>query len=138
MRPEYFEVWFGCSLNPSELPEQFGVVTACNPQGEPHSPEWNQAAQERFRERLSKIANSRALQVFPVTGGSLDGSYFEPGFGIGGLSREEITRLGFELDQEAIFWIEPKGTWLVPCDGSQAMAVTDWNRRQRPSDREKD
>ena len=105
MRPEYFEVWFGCSLNPSELPEQFGVVTACNPQGEPHSPEWNQAAQERFRERLIKIANSRAIQVFPVTGGSLDGSY-----------------------------LEPKGTWLVPCDGSQAMAVTEWNRRQRPSD----
>ncbi|MSU31534.1 MAG: hypothetical protein EXS25_02515 [Pedosphaera sp.] len=84
-------------------------------------------------ESLTGLGDGIDSHQFPVTRGSLEGSYLELGFGIGGLSREEITRLGFELDQEAIFWIEPKGTWLVPCDGSQPMAVTEWNRRQRSS-----
>lgn len=109
--PLYREACFRSPVPLSELPQNFGIVTACNPFGQVITNEANQERTRRLHERLDSLG----CQHFPVTGGDREGQHLEPGFGIAGLNRESIIRLGAEFEQDAVFWISDGTLHLVPC-----------------------
>ena len=111
MNPAFSHARFQASMPEGGWPEAFGVVTACDPDGEPAPGAVNAGATEDLRARL--VAEGWAF--FPVTGGSADFAHAEPGFGIVA-GREEILALGREYRQVAVFWIEGDALTLCPCD----------------------
>lgn len=125
MKPEFFEAWFHCPVPPERLPANFGVVTACNPFGRLLPDVENQRRTEALRLRLAKLG----VSVFPVAGGSRDATHLEPGFGVGGLSLDQVRELGREFEQDAVFWAEAGRVLLVPCGPGETVPWGEWRER---------
>lgn len=111
LNPAYFDAHFRSTRAAADLPARFGVLTACNPFGQIIGDSENADRTELLRRKLESLHVSH----FPVTGGSQDGTHLEPGFGIEGLDQETLRTLGREFDQDAVFWVENGGLFLVPC-----------------------
>ncbi len=126
MNDEYSNVRFRAEPPAGGLPERFGVVTACNPDGVSDLDEKNRARTEVLRARLE----AAGLAFFPVTGGSPDFSHREPGFGLVAPSIERVIELGREFHQEAVFWVENGEVQLVSCVSAASQVVGRWRELQ--------
>lgn len=122
MNPGYHDVRFRAELPAAGLPAAFGVVTACNPNGQTVSDEENHQATYALRSALTDEKHF----FFPVTGGSPDFSHAEPGFGVLFKSLEEAVSWGRRYQQEAVFWINEGKVHLVPCDGTAPVELGTW------------
>jgi hypothetical protein len=125
MNSGYFDVCFRAELPTSGLPAAFGVITACNPCGEKASEAENDQATDLLRSALE----SSGLSIFPVTGGSLDFSHSESGYGVLFDSVQQAVAWGVRFRQEAVFWVEEGQVSLIPCDGSAAVDLGPWRLR---------
>jgi hypothetical protein len=122
MNPAYLQARVQAELPLGGLPENFGIVTACNPYGKPVSAEANAAANEMLRDQLENFG----WPYFPVTGGSADSSHAEPGFGV--IAGEiDCVALGRVFKQEAIFWVNRGHVFLMPCSGQRARGIELWS-----------
>lgn len=126
MNPAYQNVRFRAEPPQTGVHSRFAVITACNPDGQEVSDEENAIATERLRSELVK----EGYHFFPVTGGSLDFSHAEPGFGVLLPSLEEAVPWGRRLRQEAIFWVEDGMVNLVKCLNGAALEIGDWSSLQ--------
>jgi hypothetical protein len=106
MKQEYKNVCFRHQVN--EFPQQFGIVTAYNPEGVTLNSLKNKDADERLRADI----DSRALKCFRITGMSKDEVHQEPGWGIR-CSKETVIQLGRTYKQDAIFWISNDLLFLI-------------------------
>jgi len=93
-----------------DLPDSFGIVTSCNPNGE----EVGSAENLRLDRELGSLLSSTGSDHFRVTGGSRDMTHAEPGYGCL-VDRERIVDLGHQWNQEAVFWVEGDDLFLIPC-----------------------
>ncbi len=122
MNPDYLKTRFRFSAPPEGLPASFAVITACNPDGVPISPDENAARTEAFRSQLAECGH----RIFPVTGFDPDSPHHEAGFGV---VCEKSTALGFgrQWEQDAIFWVEDGDVWIVSCiDPSEEVILGNW------------
>lgn len=119
MKPQYLEVWFRCPLESHDLPVAFGVVTACNPKGQT----LGSADNERRTAELARHLEGRRLVIFPMSGGSHDGTHLEPGFGIVGLSIQELRELGNAFCQDAVFSIAEGDVVLISCISDNSVRI---------------
>jgi len=122
MNPNFVNVRFRAELPKDGSPAKFGIVTACNPDGQTVASEKNEQATESLRIALSEAGHL----FFPVTGGSPDFTHSEPGFGVLFTSRDNAISWGQRYQQEAIFWIVDGTVELVPCDGGACLTLGDW------------
>lgn len=122
MNPNYINVRFRAEIPEDGLPPQFGVITACNPEGRTVAVEKNHQANESLLVALNEAKH----RFFSVTGGSSDFTHAEPGFGVLFASREEAISWGRRYRQEAIFWIVNETVELVPCDGGISSMLGNW------------
>ena len=109
-RESYRQAHFLIKPAIKDLPDSFGIVTACNPDGE----EVGSAENLRLDRELVSLLSSSAVKNFRVTGGSRDMTHAEPGYGCL-VDRERIVDLGCEWNQEAVFWVEGDNLFLIPC-----------------------
>ena len=123
MNPEYKNTRFRIECSADEAPPVFGVVTACNPNGETLADEINAMATADFRNALDEAG----LTYFRVDGGSLNGDHIEPGFGVVFSGLDECIAWGRRYQQQAIFWVEDGRVNLVNCDTSAAEFVGSWS-----------
>jgi len=122
MNPAYSQARFQAELPYGGLPENFGIVTACNPFGKATSAEANAAATASLRELIER----ERWPFFPVTGGSADFSHAEPGFGV--MAGEiDCVALGRVFKQDAIFWVNRGNVFLMPCSGQRARGIELWS-----------
>ncbi|MDA7520876.1 DUF3293 domain-containing protein [bacterium] len=128
MNPEYRNTKFLTDLN-RPLPEKFGVVTSCNPNGQTVSPEENIRLIQCLKDELESTEEA----FFPVAGCSPDQSHQEPGFGIVFSSEDRIIELGRKWQQEAIFWIEEGNVNLISCDADTREVIGQWDQLQANS-----
>ena len=128
MNPEYKNTRFLVDLN-GTLPEKFGVVTSCNPDGKTVSPKEN----IRLTQCLKDELESAEEVSFSVTGCSPDQTHQEPGFGIASNSEVKIIELGRKWQQEAIFWIEEGNVHLISCNSGTREVIGQWNQLQTNS-----
>jgi hypothetical protein len=122
MNPAYLQARFQAELPFGGLPENFGIVTACNPYGKPASAEANAAATASLRGLIER----EGWPYFPVTGGSADFSHAEPGFGVIA-SEIDCMALGRVFKQDAIFWVNRGHVFLMPCSGQRARGIELWS-----------
>lgn len=127
-RPEYFETVFESSTPLQQLPAQFAIVTAYNPNGESRDSEEN----GRRSQALRKILESRGIRHWQVTGCSRDRSHREPGYGIQ-CPIDSAIALGKRFQQEAIFWIAKDELRLVSCGDLKSVALGTFTARLRGS-----
>jgi len=129
MKPQYQAAWFRCPLGPDELPVAFGVVTACNPKGQT----LGHAGNETRTAELERHLQGRDVVFFPVCGGSHDGTHLEPGFGIVGLSVQELRELGNAFGQDALFYVTEGDVVLVSCTDDTSVRIATWKDRWIPA-----
>ncbi|HRQ88317.1 MAG TPA: DUF3293 domain-containing protein [Bacteroidia bacterium] len=106
LRPEYRQVRFRCDVE--DVPPEFRIVTAWNPDGEKASPEENEEADRHLRSELERLG----FESFPVTGGNPDFSHAEPGYGIV-CNRAEGVLLARRFRQEAFYEVLGGRVYLV-------------------------
>lgn len=105
------EVRFRCELD--EVPSEFRIITAWNPDGETVSAEENQEADEHLRSEIARLG----YEAFPVIGGNPDFSHAEPGYGIV-CNRAEAVLLARRFRQLAFFEVLGGRVYLVSvCEG---------------------
>lgn len=122
MNPGYQNVRFRAVIPDALKSKNFGVITACNPDGRTASDAQNEIATQQLKSQLVH----EGLVHFPVTGGSPDFSHAEPGFGVVWDSPDEAVDWGRKFRQEAVFWIEDGIVHLLSCTGDQSLCVGTW------------
>lgn len=122
MKPEFQNVRFRAAVPDALKSKNFGVITACNPDGISVSDAQNETATQRLKSDLVH----EGLVHFPVTGGSPDFSHAETGFGVVWDSPDEAVAWGRKFRQEAVFWIEDGLVHLVSCSDDQSIFVGRW------------
>jgi hypothetical protein len=108
----YRQACFRLDSPPQDLPDAFGIVTACNPRGVPADGATNRRLDAELGARLTEAG----IAHFRIIGGSRDGSHAEPGYGCL-VDRTRAVQLGRERNQEAVFWVEGGELFLIPCAG---------------------
>ena len=121
MNPAYSQARFRADLPKGGLPNNFGIITACNPFGQPATAEANAAATKSLREMI----DGQGWPYFPVTGGSADFTHAEPGFGVQATELDWLA-LGRVFKQDAIFWVNRGNVFLMPCSGRPPTGLGRW------------
>ncbi len=104
--PEYRETRFRCGL--CEVPPEFRIVTAWNPEGTKADVAENLVADEHLRSEIARLG----FESFPVAGGNSDFSHVEPGYGIV-CNRAEAVLLARRFRQLAFFEVLGGRVYLV-------------------------
>jgi hypothetical protein len=107
-------------------PENFAVVTACNPRGGGSREDDAMATSA-----LAHCLDKRGYGQHPVTGLSGDGAHEEFGYAVWGCSLEEALELGREFHQNAIFWIVCDRLEVISCETAARELVGLWSERLR-------
>ena len=125
MNPEYLNTYFKIPHQQAEeLPSEFIIVTAFNPDGQNHSMELNQ----KFDSNLAALIQKKSLSSWRVIGGSRNFVHSEPGHAIK-TNLEAGIEVGILFQQEAIFWINSGNLYLVDCSSRQQISMGKWKPR---------
>ena len=111
MREAFMNARFRAEEPEGGWPEEFGVVTACNPMGNMISAAENGERTERLE--LALLEEGRL--IFPVTGFDRKSNHEEVGFGVV-CGKKEILALGRVWDQLAVFHVKAGRVWLLSCE----------------------
>lgn len=103
---EYRDIRFRCDLR--DVPPEFRVITAWNPENVKTEVAANLVADEHLRSEIARLG----LESFPVTGGNPDFSHAEPGHGIV-CSRAEAVLLARRFRQAAFYEVLGGRAYLV-------------------------
>jgi hypothetical protein len=123
MNPAYRHARFRAEIPHGGMPDAFGVVTACNPNGKTIADAENISRTEAFREKLETLG----LEHFPVTGYDPLTPHEEAGFGVV-CDPETALAFGREWEQEAIFWVQLGQVTLVSCsEDSEESPLGAWS-----------
>jgi len=122
--PEYLSTYFLADTPSGGWPQDFYIITACNP-GKIVGVEINASADEELRKELN-LAGSRC---FRITGTSLDLKHQEQGWGVAGLSEERALAIGKQYDQNAIFEITTGILSVIGCLSGERIRVDNWEKR---------
>lgn len=130
---EAYPGYFGAKLDveiPAEgLPEEFWVITACDPDGVEMEPEVNEKRTSDFRDELLAVGAT----FFPVTGYDPrpGKTHREPGFGIV-TGEKKALEWGRRLEQIAVYQVGAEGVWLVFCgETPERFFVRNWEEMIR-------
>jgi hypothetical protein len=103
---EYRQVRFRSPVE--DVPPEFRILTAHNPEGVVTPPEANEEADTHLRAELDR----QGFEYFPVTGGSRDFSHAEPGYGIV-CDRAEALLLARRFCQNGFFEVLGGRVYLI-------------------------
>jgi len=99
---------------PADWPADFAIITACDPDGLPTTTELNRAADKALESEL----RAAGYRLHRITGGSADGVYLEPGWGVP-IGLPGAVEYGRRYRQLAVFYIQGGRLKLVDCaDGA--------------------
>ena len=113
-RAQFSQAVFRFEPLPADWPADFAIITAYDPDGLPTSPERNLEADTALESEL-RLAGYR---LHRITGGSADGVYLEPGWGVP-IGLPGAVEFGRHYRQLAVFCVQGGVVSLVDCtDGS--------------------
>jgi len=107
-------------------PEEFVVVTACNPRGEIVDAERN----EFLDRELSALLEVKGLVHCRLTGGSPDGFHREPGYLVK-CDGEVGLELGRRFEQVGIYQVLANELYLIDCKDEKETLVAKWASRYK-------
>jgi hypothetical protein len=100
---------------PADWPADFAVITACDPDGLPATPEANLAADAALEAEL----RAAGYRLHRITGGSVDGVHLEPGWGVP-IGLPGAVEFGRRYRQLAVFAVRAGRLALVDCEDGSA------------------
>lgn len=125
MNPEYLNTYFKIPhQRDQDLPGEFIIVTAFNPDGQNHSIESNQ----KFDADLAAQLQKKSLPSWRVIGGSHDFVHAEPSYAIE-TSLDAGIEIGIRFRQKAVFWINNGNLYLVDCSSHERILMGEWTMR---------
>jgi len=116
MKAEYIETHFRCDA--VELPDDFWLITAFNPDGIDSTDELNRAADAELFAELEKLGHA----PIRITGFSPDEIHSEAGWAAP-IDEAAALRLGRRFQQEALFHFLPARIDLVDCKDATRIAL---------------
>jgi hypothetical protein len=126
--PEYLEALFVVKDEDVQWPQEFWIITACNPYSLGDS-SGDDAADTRLRKALSRMGCWKVR----IKGISPDWKHGEKSFAVAGIDRSEVLELGREFQQNAVFHVKGDVLSVVTCDGSRVDVVGSFRERIRRS-----
>jgi hypothetical protein len=126
--PEYIEALFVVKGEDVQWPQEFWIITACNPYSLGDS-SCDDAADTRLRKTLSRMG----CWKIRIKGISPDWKHGEKSFAFTGLDRSELLELGREFQQNAVFHVKGDVLSVVACDGSRVAVAGSFRERIRRS-----
>ena len=127
-RPAFLQAVFHGVKPMDGWPDEFMIVTACNPRGEIVDAERN----ECLDRKLSAFLEDKGLNHCRMIGGSPDGSHRESGYLV-----EIDLPLGLELgrkfEQVGIYRVVAGELYLVDCKDGKQTLVAKWESRYKGS-----
>lgn len=122
--PEYLATIFLAEVPSGGWPQNFHIITACNP-GKIVGAEINTEADEELRKELN-LAGSRC---FRITGCSPDLKHQEEGWGVAGLSEKCALAIGRQYGQNAIFEVTAGVLSVIGCLSGERIRIDIWEQR---------
>lgn len=110
-------VWAGAGAAPLPLPSPVYVITAHNPCEKVLSDNENLRRHSLLDTYLKHSSSDRHLLLKEVIGKSIEGSWQEIGWAIGGLTREGAVVIGRHFAQRAVFELTDDEVCVVPMVG---------------------
>ena len=126
--PEYLEALFVVNDEDVQWPQEFWIITACNPYSLGNS-RGDDAADTRLRKALSRMG----CWKIRIKGISPDWKHGEKSFAFTGLDRSEVLEMGREFQQNAVFHVKGDVLSVVACDGSRVAVAGSFRERIRRS-----
>jgi hypothetical protein len=114
-REQFKQAIFQFTPLPADWPSDFAIITACDPDGLPATPEANLAADAALESDL-RVAGYR---LHRITGGSADGVHLEPGWGVP-IGLPGAVEFGRRYRQLAVFAVRAGRLALVDCEDGSA------------------
>jgi hypothetical protein len=124
--PEYLEALFVVKDEDVQWPQEFWIITACNPYSCGES-SGDDAADTRLRKTLSRIG----CWKIRIKGISPDWKHGEKSFAFTGLDRSEVLEMGRKFQQDAVFHVKGDVLSVVACDGSRVAVAGSFRERIR-------
>lgn len=116
-------VWAGADAAPLLFPAPVYVITAQNPSERVLSESENLRRHSLLESYLRCFSPDTTLVLKEVNGKSIEGSWREIGWAIGGLAREEAVEIGRHFSQRAIFELTNDKVCVIPTDGGAREAL---------------
>lgn len=130
MNPEFLNAYFQIpNGSGGNLPSEFIIVTAYNPDGRDCPAERNQV----FDIDLEALIQRKFLSSWRVIGGSRDFVHAEPGYAIE-TNLEIGIEIGIQFRQKAIFWVNHDDLYLIDCNSRQQIPIGAWSLRVSESE----
>jgi len=126
--PEYLQTCFIPKGEGDEWPDEFWIITACNPYSSGVL-DGDRDADRRLRRHLSK----NGYPKFRIRGISADWQHEEKGYGVSGIARDVLLELGREFQQNAIFHIVGDRLSVVACVDGREVEIGSFRERIRNS-----
>ena len=125
MNPEFLNTYFKIpNHTAADLPSEFVIVTAFNPEGRVCADGLNQS----YDAKLAATIETNSLSSWRVVGGSRDFAHAEQGYAIE-TDLETGIKLGVQFRQVAIFRVKQGKLHLVVCATRQQTPMGAWNLR---------
>jgi hypothetical protein len=126
--PEYFDVLFIPHEVAIAWPDEFWIVTACDPYSSGETSN-DAAASAELSKRLEDLGAWQAR----LRGTSPDREHREESFAVGGLGRATVLELGRGFLQNAVFHVVGDELSVVACDDSAEIPVGSFREKIRPA-----
>ncbi len=124
--PEYLQTWFIPKDEGADWPEEFWIITACNPYSSGVF-KGDRDADRRLRRHLSK----EGCPKFRIKGIATDWQHEENSYGVSGIARDSLLELGREFQQNAVFHIVGDRLSVVACVDGREVEIGSFRERIR-------
>lgn len=122
--PVFHETWFEAAAGIA-WPQEFGVITAWNTDGENETTAANAAHDLQLAQRLDELH----MQRVRVTGVSPDGTHREEGWACWPCTEALAAELGREFNQLAVYFVENDHLRVISCSSGERAEVAVWSGR---------
>ena len=127
--PEYLQARFIPKDKGGEWPDEFWIITACNPYSSGIL-DGDQDADRRLRRHLNK----NGYPKFRIKGISADWQHEEKSYGVSGIAKDALLELGREFQQNAVFHIVGDRLSVVACVDGREVTIGSFRERIRNSE----
>jgi hypothetical protein len=124
--PEYLETLFVVKDENVKWPQEFWIITACNPYSHGDS-----SGDDPADRRLRKMLSRSGCWKVRIKGISPDWKHGEKSFAVAGIDRSEVLALGQEFQQNAVFHVKGDVLSVVACEGGSVVEVGSFRERMR-------
>ena len=123
---EYKQTLFIPKCKDVEWPDNFWIITACDPYSA-----GDRTSDDRRMKQLRQELSRKKFWKNRITGISPDWKHREASFAVGGLEEDEVLEIGRRYGQNAVFRVQGDRLSLIACEDGKTMNLGNFRERLR-------